>query len=83
MVKPTEKIINESQAKCPWCSKLIRAKLIRTTTKPGVKAESFINEILEKDTQTTLGSLEDDFKASKKKQKKAVDDPYSPPRVKK
>ena len=75
MVKPTEKIINESQAKCPWCSKLIRAKLIRTTVTPGVKAETFINEILEKDTQTSLkigpnDTLDGDEKLLRKKRGK-------------
>lgn len=63
MSKPTEKIIFEQRSKCPYCSKLIRAKVIRTTITPGVKAETVTTEVLEKETQTTL---EDDYQASLK-----------------
>ena len=61
MSKPIEKIIYESQLKCPWCSRQIRAKIIRTTITPAVKGETVTEGVFEKDTQTTL---EEDYAAS-------------------
>lgn len=57
MSKPIEKIIYESQLKCPWCSKLIRTKIMRTTITPSVKGETVTTGLFEKDTQKTLEEL--------------------------
>ena len=67
MSKPTEKIVFEQTANCPYCSKLIRAKVLRTTITPGVKAETVTSEVLEKETQMTI---EEDYQASLKAGKK-------------
>ena len=69
MSKPTEKVLYESEDKCPWCSKLIRTRVVRTTLTPGEKAETEVTGFLEKVTQSTL---EEDFNASQTKTKKPV-----------
>ncbi len=71
MSKPEGKILYECRTKCPWCSKLIRAKVMRTTISPGVKAEMKIEEFVEKDTQTTLEQdYQDEYSPPKKKVKR-------------
>jgi hypothetical protein len=71
MSKPSEKILYECRTKCPWCSKLIRAKVLRTTISPGVKAETETTEVVEKDSQTTLEQdYTDEYSPPKKKVKR-------------
>ena len=72
MSKPIEKIIYESQLKCPWCSKLIRAKVTRMTITPSVKGETVTEGIFEKDTQITLDEV------SKKVKPKSKDHSFVP-----
>lgn len=69
MTKPTEKIVFEQRTKCPYCSKLIVTRLVRNTIKPGTPAQTELLFFAEKEAQTTL---EKDYQASQKKEKKTV-----------
>jgi len=78
-----EKILYEHRANCPWCKKPVRAKVVRLTITPGVKAETETVNSMEKDTQA---SLDEDYKAAwnpGRKRRTPAADPYSPPKVKK
>lgn len=69
MSKPGEKTIFEQRSKCPYCSKQIHTVVRRVTVKPSVKGETKIEGFIEKDPQSTL---EEDYQASLKKEKKSV-----------
>jgi len=69
MSKPGDKTIFEQRSKCPYCSKLIHTVVRRVTIIKAVPGETRIEGFIEKEPQSTL---EKDFKAAYKPEKKKV-----------